>query len=1191
MKNWKKNAFKVMTTAAITSLFFTGFTVFAENDEQTHQPLSVEEIVEQGSQILLDQRQFENGKDDFNYKDLKEKGLARAYKPNDIVRLIVEIEHPISENASNNNKKIVYKEKQDKVIVEISKKKNSKSKATEQVKQRFFEGFNGFSLETEFQNMKEIQSIPGVTNVHVARTFQPSMGASKDLVQAQKVWNQYGYQGEGLLVAVIDSGIDYTHKDMRLTEKGNEKKKLTQTGITSKFEETAVNEVWYTDKVPTGYDWADNDTDVIPGPNGSPHGMHVSGTVGANGDENNGGVEGIAPGVQLLAEKVFSDNGGGAYEDDIIAAIEHAVTMGADVINMSLGTDSGYVGEENDPIQKAIRFATEQGSLVIVAAGNASYSTKNNLILPSLKPYAENPDIGVVGEPSVSPFALSVASYENTKLHLNTLADANGLELPFQDQTQFPATYNFKFSKLLSPNQSYELVYVGNGLKKADYLDQNGNPKVQDKIAVVKLKDQYSYYSSFQFDAQRYGGAIAVIMIPPDSMADYPYLGLSPYSIPAATTGKASSEALVSKLTSGQMVQMKLSSGTWVESPTKNTMSHFSSVGSPHTLDFKPEISAPGGNIYSTVPGNDYEIMSGTSMATPHVAGGSALLLQALYEKGLPHSENTVLKAKLALMNTAKVVMDPKTNGTVPYSPRVQGSGLMQIQHAINTPAIVTSRNTPLEQAGAVALKEIGKNTSFKLNLEAFDAPKIKDKDKDKGNKDDIEYTVYVDVLKDQTETKEFDLDNDGNMDSKEYLTLQSEQVSGAVVTVNGKKVTQKHGASIKIKPGQTKMLTVKLSLPDTLKKNSFVEGFVRLVPVAKDQNKAVSLTIPYMGYYGKWDEPKNIDPAAWEKDAFLGYTALWDEVSERYPMGYDPATGRFDLNHIAFSPNFYANGVYATFTTLRNLQKTEMYIEDQSGNFIKNLGDFSEYTGKPWKFRKNIMSYGDYMYGGYQWDMKDLSGQFVPDGDYHYVIKTTLDYENAKPQEVKLPIKVDSIAPTISDIQVTPKDGKYEISFHAEDNEKGSGYNTAVIWNNGQYLEVGRGQKSTIVEEEPKSIVVLGADYAYNQSYAVWGDPSYVNENMVISFFWVSPTTDVNQNNPAQIISYASNRVDWTINIRDINGNIVDSFEVKNEHTLRTQWAPKPELQDGTYFISADIATKSGLIVHSSPEQITVRQ
>jgi lactocepin len=474
--------------------------------------------------------------------------------------------------------------------------------------------------------------------------------------------------------------------------------------------------------------------------------------------------------------------------------------------------------------------------------------------------------------------------------------------------------------------------------------------------------------------------------------------------------------------------------------------------------------------------------------------------------------------------------------------------------------------------------------TSFTLNLEAFDSPKNKE------NKD-IEYNVYVDVLKDKTEKKEFDLDNDGNLDSKEFLTLTSEPINGVEVNINGKKVKHTDGASIKIKPGQTKILTVTVSLPNTLKKNTFVEGFVRLVPVAKDQDKAVSLSIPYMGFYGKWDEPQNIDPAAWEKDAFLGYTVLWDETSERYPMGYDPSTGRFDVNHIAFSPNFFANGVYATFTSLRNLQKTEMYIEDQSGNIIQNLGDFSEYTGKPWKFRKNIMSYGDYMYGGYQWDMKDQSGQFVPDGVYNYVIKTTLDYANAKSQEVKMPIKVDSIAPTISDIQVKPKDGKYEISFNAEDNENGSDFNAAIIWSNGEYYEVGNEKKSLLVNEEPKSIVVLAADYAYNQSYAVWGDPSYIDQYMVISFFYVSPTGDINKDNPAQIISYANNRVDWKINIKDVNGQIVDSFEVKNEHTLRTQWTPQSDLPDGTYYMSADLVTKSGLKATTQPEQITVQQ
>jgi lactocepin len=67
-------------------------------------------------------------------------------------------------------------------------------------------------------------------------------------------------------------------------------------------------------------------------------------------------------------------------------------------------------------------------------------------------------------------------------------------------------------------------------------------------------------------------------------------------------------------------------------------------------------------------------------------------------------------------------------------------------------------------------------------------------------------------------------------------------------------------------------------------------------------------------------------------------------------------------------------DGIFSTFTGLRNLEKVEMYIEDSSGNIIKNLGDFSEYTGTPLKFRKNIMAYGDQKYGGYKWDMKDKS-------------------------------------------------------------------------------------------------------------------------------------------------------------------------------------------------------------------------
>ena len=1170
MKKRKGFPYKVFATTTLAAMLLTT-TGFAEGTQNVPVAApSIEEIVKQGQKIFLDeQKQAAEGvADELGYKDLKKDGLAKPYKPSDKVRLIVEVEEPATYSKSIQGKKAQFKQKQDQVIAHISKKKS-----VSKVKHRFYEGFNGFSIETEFRNVKEIQATQGVTNVHIARTFQPSMGASKELVQAQKVWEQYGYEGEGLLVAIVDSGLDYTHKDMTLTEKGKTKEKWTKEGIQGKFAETDVNEAWFSDKVPTGYDWADNDTDVVPrGQYGNSHGMHVAGTVGANGDEANDGVKGVVPGVQLLAEKVFSDNGGGAYEDDIIAGVEHAVIMGADVINMSLGTDAGFVGEENDPIQKAIRQATEQGTLVVVAGGNSAYSTKNSIMPASAKPYTENPDIGTVGEPSVSPFALSVASYENMKMHMSTLEEANGLQLPYQDQTHI----DFKLSKVLISGESYEMVYVGEG-NTAGFTGKD----VAGKIVVAKPKQKYGLYSYIQSEAKK-KGAKAVILVPPYDEADFPFVYFSPYLTPAATTSKAAGDALITKLTNGQIVKMQMSKGTWIENPDKNTMSDFSSFGTPHTLDFKPELSAPGGNIYSTVPGNEYEIMSGTSMATPHVAGGSALLLQALYEKGLSHSKDAALKAKIALMNTAQVVQDPRTNNEVPYSPRVQGSGLMQIKNAIKTPVIVTSKNTPLEQAGAVALKEISSNNvHFKLNVEALQNLNVKD----------LEYTVYVDVLTDSTETKEFDLDNDGTLDSKEYLTLTSKRVQGASASVNGEKVTNTQGKTLKIKPGQEKSLDVQVSLSASLKQGTFVEGYVRLVPTGKNSDSAVPLTVPYMGFYGKWDQLKNLDPVAWDKDAFLGYTVLWNDEGAQFPMGYDPYTGTFNMERIVISPNAFLPGVFPSFTTLRNLQKTEMYVENEKGEMVQYLGDFSEYTGKPWKFRKNIMAYRNYMNGGYLWDVKDQSGQAVKDGTYNYVIKTTLDYKDAKPQEVRLPVKVDSVAPVVSDIQVQPKDGQYEISFKAVDNEGGSGYNGAIVWYNGKYKPLDEGQTSILVKEEPKSVVVLGVDYALNHSYSVWGDPSYINEGMLVSYFSVYPNKNVNSSTPAGINGFASNRVNWTIYIKDVNGKIVDTIVAENEHEIHLQWTPKANIPNGTYTVSAEVVNKQGFKVTTSSETVTVLQ
>ncbi|ODG90815.1 hypothetical protein BED47_10215 [Gottfriedia luciferensis] len=1180
MKNGKFKAFKVMSTTALVSLLFTSL-AFADNDNITSQTDSTDVSFEHGtfSKDNLDLSQENSLYKEGNSQEATNQDVANTFKPDDEVHLIVEVDEPAdSEQATPEHKKAMFKQKQDNVIDEISKEKNSNSNAAFKVKHRYFEGFNGFSIETEYKNLKDIQSIPGVKHVQVARTFHETMAASKELVQAQKVWEQYGYKGEGLVVGVVDSGIDWKHKDMTLSDDAKAKEKWTKDKFDQFAGTTDVNETWYSDKVPSGYDWADNDTDVIPGPKGSSHGTHVSGTIGANGDDSKGGVAGIAPGVQLLAEKVFSDNGGGAYEDDIIAGIEHAVTMGADVINMSLGSDAGYVDENYDPIQKAIRNATEKGTLVVVAAGNSAFSSQALLTPATVKPFAENPDIGTVGSPGVSPFAVSVASYENSKIHMNAISDGS-LAVPFKDHSQYGQAFNV--SNNLLPNTNYDLVYVNEGKTAADYPKGKTN-----YIAVVKLLNSYSTVSSIQFAAKA-AGAKAIIMIPSSNTPDYATLPVTGSATPTASTGKSIGQALLdkmSKMPTGQYLSMKNIGDYWVDNPAKDTMSYFSSMGTTPTLDFKPEISAPGGNIYSTIPGNRYQVMSGTSMATPHVAGGSALVLQSLYEKGLQHSEDTVLKAKVALMNTSKVIMDPRTNNEAPYSPRIQGSGLMQIQNAINTPVVVTNRNAPLEQAGSVALKEIGQNTSFKLNVDAFDAPK------GKNNSADIEYNVYVDLLKDKTETKQFDFDHDGQLDSKDYLTLSSEQIKGAKITVNDNIVTDKTGSTLKIKPGQSKMLTVNISLPDSLKKNSFVEGYVRLVPVAKDQDKAVPLTMPYMGFYGKWDEPRNIDAPAWEKDSFAGHTALWNDTTEGgAPLGYNGKG--FDLNHIAFSPNYIDKGIFGGMAVLRNLEKAEVSIEDSAGKQLKYLGDYSEYTGtgEPWRFNKNIMFNADYGYSLYQWDMKDASGNFVPDGTYYYVIKTTLAYPNARPQTVKMPMIVDSVAPKISDIKVTPNNGKYDITFNATDNA--TDFNFADVYVNGTFYELRPGVTKLTVNTEPKGMVIRSLDYAGNNAWTTWGDQSYNKQTMAMVTWGISPSTGVSASKPARISLYGYNRVDWTINIKDAKGNLVDSSTFENEHTFSTQWAPEKDLPSGTYTVTVDVVTKDGFKVTTTPKTITVTQ
>ena len=161
--------------------------------------------------------------------------------------------------------------------------------------------------------MERIAAIPGVAAVYESQEYkrpevQPQMISSKELVQAQLAWDKYDFKGEGMVVGVIDSGIDPNHQDFVLSD--NETGEITKAEVDAALASGEVEKgKYFTAKVPFGYNYMDDNYEVRDiGPGASMHGQHVSGTVGANGNEETGGIKGVAPEAQILALKVFGND-------------------------------------------------------------------------------------------------------------------------------------------------------------------------------------------------------------------------------------------------------------------------------------------------------------------------------------------------------------------------------------------------------------------------------------------------------------------------------------------------------------------------------------------------------------------------------------------------------------------------------------------------------------------------------------------------------------------------------------------------------------------------------------------------------------------------------------------------------------------------------------------------------------------
>ncbi len=987
---------------------------------------------------------------------IKQEPALQTIKDSDEVRVIVELDsEAVLEKATKKGIKLDEMSKfevgklQNQVLKEqrsLQSKISSKGIKFEVINS-FTNVANGFSMKTTLGQAKKLESVAGVKSVTIANEYErpePMMNNSGEIIKTKQTWAS-GYNGEGTVVAVIDTGVDSTHKDMVLTDQNKAELQADEVQAISK--EKKLPGTYRTTKVPYGYNYMDNNQEILDlGPDASMHGMHVAGTVGANGDTNKDGIKGVAPEAQILAMKVFGNDPAMAstFGDVIVKAIDDSVLLGADVINMSLGSTASFV-DDTDLEQVAVNRAVDNGVVMAISAGNSNVFGNGYD-----NPYAENPDYGVVGSPGLATDSLQVASIENN------VVTGYGLEFSIDGQKNI-APYTSSGTDILSVFKGQELKAVDCGLGG---LPEHFPAEVKGNLALI---ERGGYNFTDKIANAEAAGATAVIVYNNASGGEglismmYPEGG----TIPALFIGNSFGAKIATQLKTSEVKVVANGNTISVPNTVKGSMSDFTSWGTTPDLEFKPEITAPGGNIWSTLNNNKYGNMSGTSMASPHVAGGSALVLQRVDKEFKLTGEARAKMAKKLMMSTAIAHVDNGANqaagvvaGPNYTSPRRQGAGVMDLQASTTTPAIVTDTTTG---ECKVNLKEIKDNkATFTIEVQNFS---------DKELTYNVAGTVQTDLVDDQYTYLE--AQNIINKDTKKFpISFSNNTIK---VAKNGKAQLT---ATVDLR--NTITAFNKASIEDVFKNGGYVEGFVTLTDPT-DTNP--TLSIPYLGFKGEWDKAPAIDASIYEtkRASFYGVTSIAN--SDLDFLGVDLSGKNADENKIAFSPNGDGanDTILPVLSYLRNMKELDIEVLDKDGKVIRNLTqDFN--VGK---------HYYDGKYAKYSiredatWD-GTVNNKVVADGAYTYRVKAKVDYENAKWQNFDFKINVDTKAPAVNKVNYN-KDTK-QLEVIAEDNNKGHVYKYVLI-SDGKAVEENATGKFDLSKLDYKKCSVQVYDYAQNKT------------------------------------------------------------------------------------------------------------
>jgi minor extracellular serine protease Vpr len=635
---------------------------------------------------------------------------------------------------------------------------------------------NGIKVRGTPEQIAELAKLPEVVAVKHVGVYTINNATSVPFIGAPTVWQgPPGLHGEGIKVAVLDTGIDYTHANFGGPGTAAAFQAAASTSTSpanpTMFGPNAPKVKGGTDLVGDNYNA--NNPSSIPQPDPNPldcngHGSHVAGTVGGFGVTAGGTMytgpydsttpstsfligPGVAPQAYIYSVRVFGCSGS---TNVVTEAIDWAIANHMDVISMSLGSN---FGPANDADAEAANNAANAGIIVVAASGNAG-----NV------PY-------ITSSPAAGDKAISVAAMDSHQFLVGgiNIAFSSGINV---DGVEADTT-------LPLPSGSVPAVILTSGGSLALGCSASDYPSGAAGALVIVSRGTCTFATKAALATAVGAVAIGVVnntagffspLIPGVTI---PFLELKQQDAPALAAAPSPETATVALAN--------------IANPTFRTFASFTSSG-PRSPDshLKPNISAPGVNIVSTLSGSGYQSTteSGTSMATPHVAGTAALALQA-------HPAWSPDDVRLAILNSADPIQ------LTGFTPRLGGSGLVQ-------PIGAT-------QSSVIARSDDDEGT-LNFGMAEFSQ--------------DFQGTRKLTVVNNGTQTANFNVSVAASPGSSPH--------------------TPSIEASLSVGPGQSGTLHLNLSVPAATSGDSSafreVAGLVTLTPASGFDNSGVSLNVPY---------------------------------------------------------------------------------------------------------------------------------------------------------------------------------------------------------------------------------------------------------------------------------------------------------------------------------------------------------